>query len=319
MDFTFRLYRTLLETLKKQGFSFLTFSDFILNPSDRVILLRHDVDKLPGNSLRFARIQAEMGLKGTYYFRIVPGSFNVRIIREIYEMGHEVGYHYEDLSFAWAKLKAEGRRRRAEGEELEKEVVDIGIELFKTNLERLRKIVPVRTICMHGSPMSRWDSRLLWKYYDYRDFGIVGEPYFDVDFDEVMYLTDTGRRWDGEAVSVRDKAQGSGLRAQGKNSFADWKVKPVKYREETKSLSDKEAKCPSATVAPSYHRTVVPFPKFHSTFDIIKAAEEGRLPDKIMMTFHPQRWSDKPVPWVKELVWQNVKNVGKFFLVRSRK
>jgi len=67
---------------------------------------------------------------------------------------------------------------------------------------------------MHGSPMSRWDSRLLWKYYDYKDFGITGEPYFDVDFDKVMYLTDTGRRWDGDFVSVRDKAQGSGLRAK---------------------------------------------------------------------------------------------------------
>ena len=41
--------------------------------------------------------------------------------------------------------------------------------------------------------------------YDYRDYGIIAEPYFDVDFDEVFYLTDTGRRWDGDSVSVRDK------------------------------------------------------------------------------------------------------------------
>jgi hypothetical protein len=37
-----------------------------------------------------------------------------------------------------------------------------------------------------------------------------------------------------------------------------------------------------------------------------------------MMTFHPQRWTDDMVPWIKELVWQNVKNVGKYFLVRVR-
>jgi len=52
--------------------------------------------------------------------------------------------------------------------------------------------------------------------------------------------------------------------------------------------------------------------------DIIKAAEKGELPDRIMMTFHPQRWSDKTVPWVKELVWQRVKNVGKRVLVKFR-
>jgi len=72
--------------------------------------------------------------------------------------------------------------------------------------------------------------------------------------------------------------------------------------------------------------------RFHSTNDIIRAAEQGhpkrpvlslpkesiRMPDKIMMTFHPQRWHDKPWPWVKELVWQNVKNQVKWMLLRLR-
>ncbi len=56
---------------------------------------------------------------------------------------------------------------------------------------------------------------------------------------------------------------------------------------------------------------------FHSTFDIIRAAEAGELPDQIMMTFHPQRWTDKPVPWIKELVMQNIKNqIKKYFIIR---
>ena len=60
---------------------------------------------------------------------------------------------------------------------------------------------------MHGSPMSKYDSRDLWKNTSYRDYGIIAEPYFDVDFDKVFYLTDTGRRWDGEKFSVRDKVK----------------------------------------------------------------------------------------------------------------
>ena len=223
-------------------------------------------------------------------------------------------------------------------------------ESFSENLEKLRKIVPVKTICMHGSPMSRWDSRLLWKYYDYHDFGIVGEPYFDIDFDEVFYLTDTGRRWDGEGVSVRDKAQGAGRGMvigdrysviDSENPFEDWKVKPFKYRD--KPLTEQEVmqgklyppnniplapfKRGTQNPAPSTHLSTealtkvehpAPFPKFHSTSDIIRAAENNQLPDKIMMTFHPQRWTDRTVPWIKELVWQNVKNVGKYFIVRQQ-
>ncbi|MGB3947989.1 MAG: hypothetical protein WBM13_08390, partial [Bacteroidia bacterium] len=40
---------------------------------------------------------------------------------------------------------------------------------------------------------------------NYKEFGIIGEPYFDTDFKKVFYLTDTGRCWDGHKVSVRDK------------------------------------------------------------------------------------------------------------------
>ncbi len=32
---------------------------------------------------------------------------------------------------------------------------------------------------------------------DYNLIGILGAPYFDVNFNEVFYLSDTGRRWDG--------------------------------------------------------------------------------------------------------------------------
>ena len=56
--------------------------------------------------------------------------------------------------------------------------------------------------------------------------------------------------------------------------------------------------------------------RFRSTFDIIEAAERGLLPDKIMLNTHPQRWDDRFGPWVKELVWQNVKNVAKRVIVR---
>jgi hypothetical protein len=31
----------------------------------------------------------------------------------------------------------------------------------------------------------------------------------------------------------------------------------------------------------------------------------------MMITVHPQRWHDRPLPWVRELVWRNVKNTVK--------
>ena len=58
--------------------------------------------------------------------------------------------------------------------------------------------------------------------------------------------------------------------------------------------------------------------RFRHTWDIIAAAERGLLPDKIMLNTHPQRWDDRFGPWVKELVWQNVKNVIKRLMLKLR-
>ena len=172
MDFTIEKYTQLLHALQSYGFESL--------------VLRHDVDLLPGNSLRTARLEAEMGLLGIYYFRAVPESWDEHIIKEIASLRHEVGYHYESLT-------------TCNGD------VDAAYQDFCRNLERLRDLVPVKSICMHGSPRSPYDSKDIWKKYDYHTLGIENEPYLDTDFSRTFYLTDTGRRWDGYKVSVRDK------------------------------------------------------------------------------------------------------------------
>lgn len=190
MDFTLRTYRKLLVALLHKGYRFITFEQYcMLLPSQRLerfVILRHDVDLKAENSLRIAQIENELGICASYYFRIVPDSNKPEVIRAIAEFGHEIGYHYEDMAIANGDVKQ-------------------AYEHFIQQLAYFRQFYPVRTICMHGAPTSQWDGRDLWKHYDYRLLNIIGEPYFDVDFSEVFYLTDTGRRWDGYKVSVRDK------------------------------------------------------------------------------------------------------------------
>jgi hypothetical protein len=308
LDFTLKIYQSLLNSLLEKGFSFQTFGEYLCNPANKVIILRHDVDLNPLNSLIMAKTESDLGIRGSYYFRIVPGSNHPGIIREIAALEHEIGYHYEDLSLVWKKRGDNGEKFRLSEKGI-MELYKTGIKSFVKHLEYFRQFHPVNTICMHGSPLSRWDSRLLWKYYDYKDFGIIGEPYFDIDFDEFLYLTDTARRWDGEAYSVRDKElveklQGAGsVKERSGGDYSDWKVQPFKYRQSHNPIS------------PSHPIRLKPPHLYHSTYDIINAANEGRLTGKIMITLHPQRWTDKLCPWVKELVWQNVKNQVKLLMV----
>lgn len=190
MDFTLITYHALLFSLKQAGYTFQTLEEFLAVPAgDRTVVLRHDIDKRPKNALRMALMEHAIGVKASYYIRVVKGTWNEEIIRGIVDLGHEVSYHYEDLTIA------KGNYEKA-------------YEHFKTHLANIRKFYPAKTICMHGSLLSRWDNRKLWEKYDYRNEGVIGEPYFDVDYEKVLYITDTGRGWNRQSVNVRDKMDG---------------------------------------------------------------------------------------------------------------
>jgi len=253
-DFSIQTLSHLLVALQSKDYHFLTFNNYQTKDAKKVVLLRHDVDLKPENSLATAKLEHSLGIKGTYYFRIITETLKPDIIKAIADLGQEIGYHYEDMDLVYA-------------DNLDKHI-DLAYESFQKNLEILRKIVPIDTICMHGSPRAKYDNKIIWTKYNYRDLGLIGEPYFDIDFNEFLYLTDTGRRWNGDKVSVRDKV----------NS---------KYKFDLKT-----------------------------TQDVINAIPQ--FPDKIMITIHPQRWDDRFVPWLEELVMQNVKNVVKWGLVKFK-
>lgn len=331
-DFTLKIYNQLLEKLLGKGYGFATFGQWaeqkeqILRQAQDartqsamhlpLCILRHDVDKLPENSLATAKIENELGIRGTYYFRIVPDSFDEQIIREIATLGHEIGYHYEEVDFAWREINGQwsmfdGQLKR-KIKEVSREIksqmsnvkskeilrqaqndneamITLAYDMFKKNLERIRKVAPVSTICMHGSPLSPYDNKMIWTKYDYRELGLIGEPYFDIDWNEFGYLTDTGRRWNGSDVSVRDKVVNKNVQLT------------IRHGGQVNNAQSASAD------------------RLKRTQDIIYAIEQNKLPDKVMITVHPQRWTDSYFAWGKELVLQNVKNVVKGLIVKRQK
>ena len=389
MDFTFSQYTQLLKTLQSRGFLFYTFAEYITqetirNPESplrnkapmppRKIILRHDVEARYENALQMARIQHKMGIRGSYYFRFLPKSYSSEIIKEIADLGHEIGYHYDDLS------ACKGNREEA-------------LKRFQQHLEELRKIAPVQTISMEGAPLSPYDNRDLWKpeatehkndngadqqrttpalrcgelvvpsvaelnkacterslsehrtkntehgtklalnteqgtpnkehrtknnKQPYNQYGILAEPYFDIDFNKMFYLTDTGRRWDGWKTSVRDKVP----------QQAEW-VKQGLVFHSTKDIIQAIEKGRSSRSAEALE--VGGVKRLSSGADIrsssgadirsssgagIRSSSGVEMPDQIMMTFHPQRWNDKTFPWLKELLIQNLKNQIKKLLIK---
>ena len=52
----------------------------------------------------------------------------------------------------------------------------------------------------------------------------------------------------------------------------------------------------------------------NSTHHLIELIENGQLPDKLIINTHPQRWFVFGIGWMKELVFQRIKNVAKNML-----
>ena len=97
-DFTLSIYSGLLKALLQAGYHFVTFEEWCTTRETmKTVILRHDVDRKPKRALRMARIESDVGVRSTYYFRSTKEAFIPEIMKEIEKMGHEVGYHYEVL------------------------------------------------------------------------------------------------------------------------------------------------------------------------------------------------------------------------------
>lgn len=188
LDFTLEKYAQLCETLQHLSCPVMTVKQFLEagQPQSLVFVLRHDVDRSLPSAMRMANLEAAYGIQATYYVRTTRSVFRPPEIRYLSRLGHEVGYHYEVLA------RAKGNIQQA-------------IRLFEQELEHFRRILPVDTISMHGSPLTPWNNLDLWQTYDFKDYGLVGEAYLSIDYSNLYYFTDTGRSWDARRYNLRDR------------------------------------------------------------------------------------------------------------------
>ena len=105
-DFTFSHYRQTLESAIRAGYKFYTHLEYWRDrPDGPSMLLRHDIDNFVKRSVEFARIEASLGLRATYFVRI-HGEYNIFHVndylrlKEIESLGHEIGLHSDVLEFA---------------------------------------------------------------------------------------------------------------------------------------------------------------------------------------------------------------------------
>jgi hypothetical protein len=203
-DFSLNMLKQLIAAFKKHNYYISRLDTYWsqqkeIDKKEKVVLLRHDIDRFPKTALLIAKMEAEMSIFGTYFFRTKSHVFKPEIIKEIIKMGHEIGYHYECLADAKGNLKKT-------------------VQLCKNDLEKLRKLYPVVSAAMHSRPLSKWDNRLIWKKYPLGKFNLKGEAYLSVDHSKYLYLSDSGRNWNTNENVVWDTIEGEKINDINKTS-----------------------------------------------------------------------------------------------------
>ena len=99
--FTPSSYRDLLQLALERDYRFRAFDDPDRFGEERTLLLRHDVDADLGCALELARIEAELGVRSTYFVMLrspvynLHGRANQRLLDEILGLGHWLGLHHD--------------------------------------------------------------------------------------------------------------------------------------------------------------------------------------------------------------------------------
>lgn len=98
-------FRQIVQRAVEAGYVFHTCADYAAtHPGDQLLaVLRHDVDIMPERAPGLAVIEADLGVRATYFFRVYANEYNalshenLAIMRDLVAMGHEVGLHAEPL------------------------------------------------------------------------------------------------------------------------------------------------------------------------------------------------------------------------------
>ena len=104
MSYNFSTYSKMLENALSEGYLFAFFSSLdVISKynSNKICLLRHDVDIDASAALAMAKLEYEVGVKSTYFYMLrspvynIFSRFNHRMVEGVLELGHEVGLHYD--------------------------------------------------------------------------------------------------------------------------------------------------------------------------------------------------------------------------------
>ena len=172
-NFSFCHYKEILKLIKEKGYT-STFYDEDFK--GKQIIIRHDVDLDLDAALEIAKIESELGMKAVYFIWIGSPFYNIfenrykNIIKNIRELGHEIGIHYDETS------------HMCNSKEEILSFIDKESKVIKTYFD-----IDIKTVSFHRPSRYILDSDI--------NCGNYINTYSKKFFKDFMYLSDSRGQW----------------------------------------------------------------------------------------------------------------------------
>ena len=176
MHFTYEWYASLLSVLVKKGYCFTDYLNW--KAFRKSVILRHDIDYDISKAVDFARVEAEMNVRSTYFVLLTSDFYNVfshkniDLLKTISKMGHTIGLHFDEMNYPYIV----GNRQ---------EIIMKILQEAQT-LEDVLK-TPIKSVSMHRPSKEILEANLEIP-------GLVNS-YSEVFFRDFKYISDSRRRW----------------------------------------------------------------------------------------------------------------------------
>ncbi len=174
MEFSYDGYGKLIDSLRKHHYDFASYHDWknITHP----VIMRHDIDNSIECALHLAEFENAMGANSTFFVLLTSDFYNVfslnnmKMLKQIMNLGHEIGLHFDEVRYPDAGIEDISR-------------------LILQEAEVLSKVIEskVSTVSMHRPSKNVLSANI--------EIPGMVNSYGKVYFEDFKYLSDSRRRW----------------------------------------------------------------------------------------------------------------------------
>ena len=114
MEFTYKAYDGLIKELLQNNYVITDYFEY--KKYKKCVILRHDIDYDLRKSLQIAEIEAENGVKSTFFILLTTDFYNIcskrsiRVINKIKQCGHDIGLHFDEAKYGIDDSNRDGQK-----------------------------------------------------------------------------------------------------------------------------------------------------------------------------------------------------------------